>query len=143
NIIVTEVEEERAAGTFDKLGTNLGALGFLIDMLNYQPALAKKLFVWDEANGELRPLMGRAAEEAHEAPAAVHAAAPAASAAPSPGLPPLDFAPAAAALPKAAPAPAADDEGDEELLQIFLEEAREVVGNGLAALQVLAEEPKS
>ena len=49
-IIDTEVDEEqaRAAGTFDKLGTNLGALGFLIDMLNYQPALAKKLFVWDD-----------------------------------------------------------------------------------------------
>ena len=39
NIIATEVDEEkaRAAGTFDKLGINLGALGFLIDMLNYQP----------------------------------------------------------------------------------------------------------
>jgi chemosensory pili system protein ChpA (sensor histidine kinase/response regulator) len=38
-ILVTEIDEEkaRAAGTFDKLGNNLGALGFLIDMLNYQP----------------------------------------------------------------------------------------------------------
>jgi len=62
-IIVTEIDEERAraAGTFDKLGNNLGALGFLIDMLNYQPALAKKLFVYDEMTGELRPLMGRVA----------------------------------------------------------------------------------
>ena len=62
-IIVTEIEEEhaRAAGTFDKLGNNLGALGFLIDMLNYQPTLAKKLFVYDDSTGELRPLMGRAA----------------------------------------------------------------------------------
>ena len=60
-ILVTEVDEEkaRAAGTFDKLGNNLGALGFLIDMLNYQPTLAKKLFVYDDAAGELRPLMGR------------------------------------------------------------------------------------
>jgi chemosensory pili system protein ChpA (sensor histidine kinase/response regulator) len=46
--------EGRAAGTFEKLGNNLGALGFLIDMLNYQPALAKKLFVWDDVKGELR-----------------------------------------------------------------------------------------
>ena len=55
-IIVTEIDEERAraAGTFDKLGNNLGALGFLIDMLNYQPALAKKLFVYDDSTGELR-----------------------------------------------------------------------------------------
>jgi chemosensory pili system protein ChpA (sensor histidine kinase/response regulator) len=60
-LLVTEVDEDRAraAGTFDKLGNNLGALGFLIDMLGYQPALAKKLFVFDEEKGELRPLMGR------------------------------------------------------------------------------------
>ncbi|MDZ4144240.1 MAG: Hpt domain-containing protein [Burkholderiales bacterium] len=60
-ILETDVDEEqaRAAGTFDKLGNNIGAMGFLIDMLNYQPALAKKLFVFDEAMGELRPLMGR------------------------------------------------------------------------------------
>ena len=62
-ILVTDVDEERAraAGTFDNLGNNLGALGFLIDMLNYQPALAKKLFVYDAELGELRPLMGRLA----------------------------------------------------------------------------------
>jgi chemosensory pili system protein ChpA (sensor histidine kinase/response regulator) len=43
----------RAAGTFDKLGNNLGAMGFLIDMLSYQRALAKKLFVYDDEQGEL------------------------------------------------------------------------------------------
>ncbi len=61
-MLVTEVDEERAraAGTFDQLGNNVGALSFLIDMLNYQPVLAKKLFVFDEEKGELRPLMGRA-----------------------------------------------------------------------------------
>jgi chemosensory pili system protein ChpA (sensor histidine kinase/response regulator) len=160
NIITTEIEEEkaRAAGTFDKLGTNLGALGFLIDMLNYQPTLAKKLFVWDDAQGELRPLMGRADLPADAAapqltPASMPAAAkPAAAAADA--LPPLDFAPVAkpaAAAPapvaaaKPAPAPAAqdDDDGDAELREIFLEEAREVVGNGLAALEALAEDPKN
>ena len=58
----TDIDEEhtRAAGTFDQLGNNLGALSFLIDMLNYQPALAKKLFIYDDIKGELRPLMGRA-----------------------------------------------------------------------------------
>lgn len=187
NIIMTEVEEEkaRAAGTFDKLGINLGALGFLIDMLNYQPSLAKKLFLWDDAAGELRPLMGRAEEEqaapAAAAPAAAAPAAdalphldfapraaapaPAASVAPALELPPLELAPevkqaapapapvaakpAAAAPSKpaaAAPvAPAAtdDDDGDAELREIFLEEAREVVQNGLAALAVLADDPKN
>ena len=61
-MLVTEVDEERAraAGTFDQLGNNVGALSFLIDMLNYQPVLAKKLFVYDEEKGELKPLMGRA-----------------------------------------------------------------------------------
>ena len=62
-LLETEIDEARArsAGTFDQLGNNLGALSFLIDMLNYQPALAKKLFVYDDAKGELRPLMGRVA----------------------------------------------------------------------------------
>ncbi|WP_309684510.1 Hpt domain-containing protein, partial [Polaromonas sp.] len=49
----------RNAGTFEQIGNNLGALSFLIDMLNYQPVLAKKLFVYDEEKGELKPLMGR------------------------------------------------------------------------------------
>lgn len=188
NIIVTEIDEEkaRAAGTFDKLGINLGALGFLIDMLNYQPSLAKKLFVWDEAQGELRPLMGRAAEAPDELPAedlsqevqdvmveagesglgelgpkldhiakhavlsdnkAVASAAREASAAVSR----QNIGEAAAALgnlaaavqappPAAAPVAEADIEED-DLRDIFLEEAREVVGNGLAALQALAAEP--
>ncbi len=46
---------------FSSLGTNLGALGFLVDMLSYQPALARKLFVFDEHQGELTPVMGRMA----------------------------------------------------------------------------------
>lgn len=160
NIIVSEGAEEqaRAAGTFEKLGTNLGALGFLIDMLNYQPALAKKLFVWDDVQGELKPLMGRetvAAEPARPAAAAPVAAAPAmtldfapaapveskpqpAAAAPAPAAP----APAAPAPVAAAPAPAEpEDETDAELLDIFLEEAREVVATGLAAIEALANEP--
>ncbi len=59
-LLATDVQPQLAQATFDALGNNLGALGFLIDMLNYQPALAKKLFVYDDATGELRPLMGRA-----------------------------------------------------------------------------------
>ena len=47
---------------FEMLGHNLGALGFLVDMLGYQPTLAKRLFVFDEAQGELKPLMGRQAD---------------------------------------------------------------------------------
>ncbi|HYF43455.1 MAG TPA: Hpt domain-containing protein, partial [Ramlibacter sp.] len=149
-IIVTEIDEEkaRAAGTFDKLGNNLGALGFLIDMLNYQPTLAKKLFVYDDNLGELKPLMGRAGEraaqpdepgirlehdpeEAPAAPAVVAAPAPVPAAAPAPVAP-------AAAVQAAA---TADDGEEDELLDIFLEEAREVVQTGLAAIEALAAEP--
>lgn len=47
------------AASFDKLGNSLGALGFLIDMLGYQRALAKKLFAYDEEAGEFKLTMGR------------------------------------------------------------------------------------
>nr|WP_315234676.1 Hpt domain-containing protein [uncultured Albidiferax sp.] len=49
---------ERAA-SFDRLGNSLGALGFMIDMLGYQRALAKKLFIYDEDAGEFKLVMGR------------------------------------------------------------------------------------
>ncbi|MES2423065.1 MAG: Hpt domain-containing protein [Pseudomonadota bacterium] len=68
DMLVTEVDPERAGATFDTLGNNLGALGFLIDMLNYQPALAKKLFVFDNDSGELRPLMGRSQNASPQPP---------------------------------------------------------------------------
>ncbi len=62
--LLTEGSAAGVSGDFDLLGNNLGALGFLIDMLGYQPTLAKRLFVFDEQTGELKPLMGRQAEEA-------------------------------------------------------------------------------
>ena len=57
----TEVDVSRVgqAGVFDRLAGNLGALGFLIDMLSVQPALAKSLFVYDAEAGALSPVMGR------------------------------------------------------------------------------------
>jgi chemosensory pili system protein ChpA (sensor histidine kinase/response regulator) len=190
-IIVNEIDEERArsAGTFDKLGNNLGALGFLIDMLNYQPTLAKKLFVYDDGTGELRPLMGRTghsvelsapadelagevhavvsgaepdrspeglvaqldtladhaalaeqpavAQTAREASAAVSAHDSSATAAA------LDKLTAAVkpAVPAAPPVAAQPDIEEDDLLDIFLEEAREVVQNGLAAIESLTANP--
>ena len=61
SILVPGADNLRAPdqSVFNQLGNNLGALSFLIDMLNYQPVLAKQLFVYDEEKGELRPLMGR------------------------------------------------------------------------------------
>ena len=201
-ILDTEVNEEQAreAGTFQQLGNNLSALSFLVDMLNYQPALAKKLFVFDEDAGELKPLMGRivpetpvsqatqseaealtagvqrmvegaqgevsladlseqlgdlanqaslaeqegVAKAAREAAEAVVSQSAEAGAQALVGLaqtrtaPPPESAPVA---PAAAEPAAGDDEDD--LRDIFLEEAREVVGNGLAALDALDQEPSN
>jgi chemosensory pili system protein ChpA (sensor histidine kinase/response regulator) len=194
-MLVTEIDEQmaRAAGTFEHLGNNLGALSFLIDMLNYQPALAKKLFVYDDEKGELRPLMGRTLNASSAASAvsvssdmlsqevisvvqdaghgeaeasltvkldtlATHAAlaeqpalaqtAREASAAVSGS----NADAAATALTTlaftVAPAPAvpenqagSDDFEEDDLRDIFLEEAREVVGNGQEALAALASNP--
>ena len=57
----TEIDLQRVAqaGVFDRLAGNLGALGFLIDMLSVQPQMAKSLFVFDTVAGSLNPIMGR------------------------------------------------------------------------------------
>jgi len=47
-----------AARNFESFGNNLSALGFLVDMLAYQPVLAKRLFLFDDQAGELKSLMG-------------------------------------------------------------------------------------
>ena len=62
-LITTEVDPQQVvqSGTFDRLAGNLGALGFLIDMLSVQPQMAKSLFVFDARSGTLSPLMGRSA----------------------------------------------------------------------------------
>ena len=196
-MLVTEVDEARAraAGTFDQLGNNVGALSFLIDMLNYQPVLAKKLFVYDAVAGELKPLMGRTVDSGKSASAeSVRAdalsremllvASEAASAqvdrsvserlialaneaalADQPALAKtardasLAFSsndPAAAslavsalaasampALPVAFGLPGSVDFEEDDLRDIFLEEARDVLVSGRAAVAALAEDSKS
>ena len=197
-ILDTEVNEAqaRAAGTFQHLGNNLSALSFLVDMLSYQPALAKKLFVFDEEKGELLPLMGRHAsslggaqpsrdiaeqtsteleqvaesveqdadlaelsqpldQPADQAPLAEHpgtahetaltaaeADADADADAPAVGAqtelsqvatPPLQG--------NSRLAPLTDEDDEEDLRNIFLEEAREVLGNGQTALTTLRDNP--
>ena len=66
-----------AAAHSTRLATNLGALGFLIDMLNLQPAMAKTLFAFDRRvgraacrGGDARPRVGLAADGPHAARAA-------------------------------------------------------------------------
>ena len=195
-ILDTEVDEvmARQAGTFQQLGNNLSALSFLVDMLNYQPALAKKLFVFDEESGELKPLMGRTVvdvpraqathQEAHALSADVQrvvdsaqntvdladlseqlgSLADQASLVEQPGVARAareaaqavvgdDAVAGAQALiglaqtgvedVRAPVAPVFDAGGndDDDLLDIFLEEAREVVAHGRDAVAALAHEP--
>lgn len=60
-LVQTQVDPQRVdqTGLFDRIAGNLGALGFLIDMLSVQPQLAKSLFVFDPRTGTLDPVMGR------------------------------------------------------------------------------------
>ena len=58
---------EPSASVLEGLGNNLGALGFLVDMLSYQPALARTLFVFDAQAAQLRSVMGRVTATAPEA----------------------------------------------------------------------------
>ncbi len=153
--LVDDIDEEAARhGIFEKLGNSLGAMGFLIDMLSYQRALAKKLFVYDEELGEFKPLMGRESSVAILAPAptGVHSSATAPQGIPAAKSEVIDVGievpPPAPVSKPSAPAPQqqpeADTSDDEaELIDIFLEEAREVVQNGLLAAKALEEDPSN
>ena len=157
------------SSVFEKLGNSLGALGLLIDMLSYQRAMAKKLFVYDEQENEFRPLMGRErvsgpmpllAESTPEpapdmlpefaafAPAAVPAAVQPAAAAEAQAMQdaagsnalPAAHASADAAAPQAEEG-AEDEDEDEDIQAIFVEEAHEVIQSGIRAARALAIEP--
>lgn len=189
NLLASPPEATTLKGVFDQLGNNLGALGFLIDMLNYQPALARKLFVFDPATGVLSPIMGRTAEPGGEptevplvdlaraAAAAVAETAPAelterldsiatlASLADQPALAAaarqaadalaepeqpafnaaMDQLATQAALSaqpvEPAPAAPATNFAEDDLLGIFLDEAREVLATGTGAVQALHAAP--
>lgn len=150
-LLVDEIDEASArTGVFEKLGNSLGALGFLIDMLSYQRALAKKLFVYDEEQGEFKPLMGRE-KEAAPAPSPEVVPPPAPVVVPSADEVPeaaerLQEVAALVSAPLASPVEppvqgAVDEDDDEDLRDIFLEEAREVVRNGQEALAALRGDP--
>ncbi len=151
--LVDDIDEATARrGIFEKLGNSLGAMGFLIDMLSYQRALAKKLFVYDEDLGEFKPLMGRerAPDEEVAEPEVVHApdVAPPAQVAVDPAYDTTQamsapIVPAAAPVAPVAPVGEELSEDEAELIDIFLEEAREVVQNGLAAVSALVEDPSN
>ncbi len=133
--------EANSAQVFEQLGNSLGALGFMVDMLSYQPTLAKKMFVFDQDSGEFRSVMGRVA------PSPAYMPVPEAVSEPQPIAVPVgtESATPEAAVPSAAlvtpSAPEAADEDDAELRQIFVEEAREVLQSGLETIGRLARSP--
>ncbi|SFQ31351.1 Hpt domain-containing protein [Variovorax sp. 770b2] len=163
-MLVSTSPAEEMAG-FDALGNNLGALGFLIDMLGYQPALAKRLFVFDADAGELKPLMGRQATDSTEGEAPAPVAEPvlsieevdaqiasklAALATPAKKTKPTpleEFSRKAESWtskitgPGALPDTEVTELEEDDLQNIFLDEAREVVHNGLAAITELGSHP--
>ena len=73
----SEVPDAQAV---DRLASNLGALGFLIDMLSVQPSMAKALFAFDAASGLLRSVAGGGKHRASEFGALGALDAPASSA---------------------------------------------------------------
>jgi chemosensory pili system protein ChpA (sensor histidine kinase/response regulator) len=169
----------QVARVFDALGNSLGSLGFLVDMLGYQPALAYKLFVYDAASGALEaPHMGRASAKYIAAADATRNEQCASSADSATTLRPLtgkepalvtsaaatalaltahrlvqheriDQITASAALDEKPPltvthqtAVAAQQQNtDDGLLGIFLDEARQVIAGGQAAIEALAMTP--
>jgi chemosensory pili system protein ChpA (sensor histidine kinase/response regulator) len=167
-MLVSTSPAEEMAG-FDALGNNLGALGFLIDMLGYQPALAKRLFVFDAEAGELKPLMGRQATDSVPEDGSAAGPAPAAEAVLSIEEVDAQIASKLAALatpnrkakvspieefsnkadswtnkisgPSALPDTEVTELEEDDLQNIFLDEAREVVQNGLAAIAELGSYP--
>jgi chemosensory pili system protein ChpA (sensor histidine kinase/response regulator) len=64
DLLAAAVADVPQPAATERLAGNLGALGFLIDMLNVQPAMAKSLFAFDAKAGLLRAV---AAGGAHRA----------------------------------------------------------------------------
>ncbi|CAM8638743.1 HATPase_CheA-like domain containing protein [Comamonadaceae bacterium] len=147
--LVDDVDEASARiGVFEKLGNSLGAMGFLIDMLSYQRSLAKTLFVYDEDLGEFKPLMGRERSSVpHKAATDVASldddmAALVAVTGQALSANPAD---AESTQPVVRPIAVVPEEDDDsaELLDIFLEEAREVVVRGGEAIAALRLDPSN
>ncbi|WP_198969172.1 Hpt domain-containing protein [Xylophilus sp. ASV27] len=142
-------EETERSAVFDRLGNSLGALSFLIDMLGYQPTLARRLFIYDEERGELRIVMGRGRVRAGDAPEAASTVASARSEPPLPATVPLEpqpvpdpvTAPAEATAPQPPKRQSDEEDDDIELREIFLDEAREVLRNGRASVAALDAQP--
>ncbi len=58
DMLAAATDETPDAQAVERLASNLGALGFLIDMLSVQPQMAKSLFAFDAGSGLLRSAVG-------------------------------------------------------------------------------------
>ncbi len=150
----TNTDPTEQTKLFGKLGNSLGTLGFLVDMLSYQRVLAKKMFVYDEEQGEFMSLMGRKKEAEAEVPQQVVTDQLKVDVIPvGLSVPPVQAVNALVTeMPVAVsdivesvqPAKSREDEEeDAELREIFLEEVREVVSNAMEAIQALIGEPQN
>ena len=132
---------QSSGASVSQLVSSLSAMGFLIDMLAYQPALAKELFVFDESLGEYKPRMGRESSLAQGAQA-LQAPTPEAASQEAPwALLPQGPGGGMQAMPGSLALDDVDDGGDGEIRAIFLAEAREVLHDGAQALDALALAP--
>ncbi len=130
-----EAAARQPGGAFDRLAANIGALGFMVDLLGYQPELAKASFHFDPHSGELRPVVPHARQGA---PGPRRASADEAAAQPEAGMP----APAEAPPPSAEPAGASVEMDFEEPTGFSLEEADTLVPAPEPAPAVAAAEPE-
>ncbi len=121
-------DEVQAAHIQSQWASTLSALGFLTNMLAFQPALAKEMFQFDAANGQLASsLLPHQAEPS----GASRASAPSAEQAQvQPGIS-RDQTPAAIAPEK--------DDRDDSILATFVEEARGVIAQACAAIATASE----
>ena len=152
--------DTQSQASFEKLGNSLGALGFMIDMLSYQRAMARTLFVYDEALGELhlvaqrRPQLADPAAQGMTSTQVVsESGTPVAMVEPqflpltmdfaSEDAPaqPVDVVPQEPVQTEVPELPQVEELEEDDLIDIFLEEVREVVDHGLAAVTALDANP--
>jgi len=134
-----------------QLVNSLSAMGFLIDMLRYQPSMAKELFGYDEIESEFRLMMEREKGREHaDGPAQVQTFDAVEVSASTPKLAELME---TAQVAGASQSPQSDIQSgtflhpgyadDEEIRHIFMEEARKVLNEGKACAIALSLTPSN
>lgn len=134
---------------YEQIARSISTMGFLIDMLNYQIAIAKEMFVYDADAGEFSYLNGRRAPDkkltlpiagtARPPLGAAKPVLPRAVAIPQTPTPNQPQSP----LPNPAGSMHENDDDGAEILDIFLDEAASVVDDAKRALPSLDSDPEA